>query len=281
MLWIFVGLLLLLGIYLYIQNRLPRVKNYHITIPSLHNELKGKKIVQLTDSHLRPNTNRSFIEHVLRKVKEQKPDIIVFTGDMVQAGLEDFVDVPIRKLFEGLSNIAPTYVVTGNHDIASGKFEDLVYVLNTSKVRLLVDEAEWISFGKGDAGFVLMGLAERHEMVSAPKPRLRHIELTEGMLDQTKILLAHHPEYFEDYLDDTTKAPDLTLAGHTHGGQVILPFFGGVYSPGQGSLPKYDFGIYASKQDPSKRMIVSKGIGNSTFPFRINNRPEILSITLI
>lgn len=280
MLWIILALILALITYIYVQNRLPKVTSYTVTVPELHSEVKGKKIVQLTDSHLRPNSNKSFIEHILNRVNEEQPDLIVFTGDFVQAGLDDFVDVPIRKLFEGLSNCAPTYVVTGNHDIASGKFEDLAYILNTSKVRLLVDEAEWISFGKGDAGFVLMGLAERKDMLTAPKPRLRHIELTEGMVDKPKILLAHHPEFFEEYLDDKTKAPVLTLAGHTHGGQAILPLFGGVYSPGQGALPKYDFGMFSSKEDPARRLLVSRGIGNSTFPIRINNRPEIVSITL-
>lgn len=280
MIWLFFGLVVCMLAYLYIQNRLPKVSEYTVTLPKLHKNLKGKKIVHLTDSHLRPNSNHSFIEHVVKSVGEQQPDLIVFTGDMVQAGLDDFVDVPIRKLFEGLSKHAPTYVVTGNHDIASGKFEDLAYILQTANVRLLVDEAEWVTLGEGEAGIVLMGLAERREMVAAPKPRLRNIELTEGMIGQPKILLAHHPDYFEDYLDDQTKAPDITLAGHTHGGQAILPIIGGVYASGQGSFPKYDFGIFSSVEHPSKRLVISRGIGNSSFPLRINNRPEIVSITL-
>lgn len=280
MIWIFLILFGLIAVYLYIQNRLPKTTRFTITIPGLHSEGKGKKIIQLSDIHLRPTTNKSFIDNVIRKVNEEEPDLIVITGDIVQAGLNDFIDVPIRKFCEGLSNIAPTYAITGNHDIASAKFEDLSYILNTSHVRLLIDEAEWVSFGKGDTGLVLMGLAERQNMIMAPKPRLRNIELTIGMVDQPKILLAHRPEFFKEYLDDKTKAPELTLAGHTHGGQVIFPVLGGLYSPGQGFFPKYDFGLFSSEEDPGKRMIVSRGIGNSSFPLRMNNRPEIVSITL-
>lgn len=280
MLWFVLGFVVLLFIYMYIQNRLPQVSSHIVTIPHLHKKLKGKKIVHLTDIHLRSRSNKSFIEHVITKVREQEPDMIVFTGDLVQAGLEDFTDVSIRKFCEGLSSIAPTYIVTGNHDIASGKFEDLAYILQTSDVQLLVDEPKWITFDEDSAGIVLMGLAERREMITAPKPRLRHIELTEGMSEQPKLLLAHHPEFFEEYLDDKTKAPDLILSGHTHGGQIIFPFLGGLYAPSQGRFPKYDFGIFSSEIDPSKRLIVSRGLGNSTFPLRINNRPEIICITL-
>lgn len=280
MIWIILILLLLGAIYLYLQNRLLDISQFTVTIPNLHSSLKGKRIVQLSDVHLRPSFNKGFIENILEKVKQQDPDLIVLTGDLVQASLSDFIDVPIRKLCEGLSSIAPTYMVTGNHDIESGKFEDLNYILNTSNVRLLIDEAEWISFDQGASGIVLMGLAERKVMVSASKPRLRNIELTTGMLDQPKILLAHHPEYFEDYLDDKTKVPDLILSGHTHAGQARLPILGGFFAPGQGFFPKYDFGIFSSENDPAVRMVVTRGIGNSTFPLRINNRPEIVTVTL-
>ena len=70
---------------------------------------------------------------------------------------------------------------------------------------------------------------------------------------------------------------DLTLSGHAHGGQVRLPFIGGLAAPGQGILPEYDAGLFAAD---SAAMIVSRGLGNSIIPLRINNRPEIVVITL-
>ncbi len=75
------------------------------------------------------------------------------------------------------------------------------------------------------------------------------------------------------------KRPNLVLSGHTHGGQVILPIIGGLFAPGQGGkIPYYDFGLFTSDKHPDSRLIISRGLGNSTFPFRINNRPEIITI---
>ena len=125
-----------------------------------------------------------------------------------------------------------------------------------------------------------MGLAEEEELHPGNHDFLKHIQLPNGKEHLPKILLAHHPEFFEDYLKDTKKMPDLVFSGHAHGGQVILPFIGGLFAPGQGANPTYDFGMYVSKKDPSKRMIVSRGLGNSTFPLRINNRPEVVVVTL-
>ena len=70
---------------------------------------------------------------------------------------------------------------------------------------------------------------------------------------------------------------DLVLTGHAHGGQFRIPFVGGLYAPAQGAFPKYDSGLYTKG---TTNMIVSRGLGNSAFPFRINNTPEIVIVTL-
>lgn len=280
--WLLVIIVLILGllIYLYLQNYYLEVDEYKVTIPKLHTNIKGKKILQLSDTHLKPRYNKGYIENIIQKVKDIKPDIIVITGDLVQAGLPDLNGVPIYKLCSGLADIAPTYMVTGNHDIQTATFEEFTKTLNTTKVNLLLDEAEWLDFGENEGGIVLMGLAERSANAESPKPKLKYIELTEEMSRQPKILLAHRPEYFKEYLDDKTKAPSLTLSGHTHAGQMRIPFIGGAIAPGQGLFPKYDYGIFSDEEDQSKRMIITRGIGNSSFPFRINNRPELVVITL-
>ena len=71
---------------------------------------------------------------------------------------------------------------------------------------------------------------------------------------------------------------DLVLSGHAHGGQIRLPFVGGLIAPGQGLFPEYDAGLYT---EGDTHMVVSRGIGNSVFPFRVNNRPEIVVVTLV
>ena len=88
------------------------------------------------------------------------------------------------------------------------------------------------------------------------------------------ILLSHRPCLFDVYKE---KKLDLVLTGHAHGGQIRLPLVGGLYAPNQGILPKYTSGIINAS---NTNMIVSRGIGNSTFPFRVNNKPELVIITL-
>jgi predicted MPP superfamily phosphohydrolase len=88
------------------------------------------------------------------------------------------------------------------------------------------------------------------------------------------VLLSHRPELFHIYVENSI---DLVFSGHAHGGQIRLPFVGGLYAPHQGLFPEYDAGVYT--QDGTT-MLVSRGVGNSLFPLRLNNRPEVLLIEL-
>ena len=279
MAWIFLVLSIAALVYMYIQNYMIEVSRFDLTIPKLSDTMKGKKIVHLSDLHLSTRTNKSFVETILDTTEEQAPDYIFITGDLVQAGLEDFVDMPLRHFAEECAKIAPTYAVTGNHDIVSGSFSDFKYILKTAGVKLLLDEAVTLPEGTAE-GITLMGLAERMNQATLPQPILGPITLSEEMVDRPKILLAHRPEYFVHYMLDKTKSAELILSGHTHAGQFRLPVIGGLYAPGQGMFPKYDYGLFNSSEDFTKRMIISRGLSNSSFPIRINNRPEIITITL-
>lgn len=279
MAWIFLALSIAALLYIYIQNYMIEVSHFTITIPKLSKTMQGKKIVHLSDLHLNPKTNKSFVETILDTTAKEDPDYIFITGDLVQAGLDDFVDTPLRHFAEECAKIAPTYAVTGNHDIMSASFSDFKFIMETADVKLLIDEAVILP-DQSVEGITLMGLAERQNQDNLPQPILGPIALTKEMVDRPKILLAHRPEYFVHYMLDKTKTPDLILSGHTHGGQFRLPVIGGIYAPGQGFFPKYDYGLFNNEEDPSKRMIISRSLGNSSFPIRINNRPEIITITL-
>lgn len=84
------------------------------------------------------------------------------------------------------------------------------------------------------------------------------------------ILLAHEPQFIEEY---AAANYDFIFSGHAHGGQIRLPFLGGLFSPGQGVLPKLTSGVHCAGDGS---MIISRGLGNSSFPLRIFNRPEIV-----
>ena len=92
--------------------------------------------------------------------------------------------------------------------------------------------------------------------------------------DRFEVVLAHRPQYFDIYAESDA---DLVLSGHAHGGQFRLPFVGGVYVPSQGLFPKYDEGVFSEN---GTTMVISRGLGNSRFPIRFNNRPEIVVIEL-
>lgn len=282
MFWILLILIIALGIYLYYQNKFIKIEKYKLTIANLSPKLRGKRIVHLSDMHLRGNMNNGYVKSIVSKVETQEPDMIVITGDTLHANVEYLEDTPVEDLLLDLRDIAPTYVVTGNHDISNPNFDELGALISRSGCELLIDDAVFARFKdmSETEDLVIMGFAERGDMDNVPEPALDNLELSVDMVDKPKILLAHHPELFNDYLEDPLKAPDLTLAGHAHGGQIILPYFGGLYNKSQGFFPDYDYGLFIGEQDETKRMIINRGLGNSGFPFRINNRVHIITIIL-
>lgn len=100
--------------------------------------------------------------------------------------------------------------------------------------------------------------------------KLETMDIKEGFT----LMLSHRPELFDSYVENEI---DLVLSGHAHGGQVRIPLIGGLIAPDQGLFPKYDAGVYS---EGNTTMVVSRGIGNSVIPIRINNRPEIVLIEL-
>ena len=234
----------------------------------------GFRIAQVSDLH-----NAEFGKNnaeLLKLLSESKPDIIVITGDLIDA---NHTDVGIALGFAQESvRIAPTYYVTGNHEVASQQYDTLKAGLEEAGIIVLEDEA--ISLEQGGETISLIGLAdpdftvkgemfgEAPVMVSA---KLKNLNDGEG---KYTIMLSHRPELFETYVNCGI---DLVFAGHAHGGQFRLPLIGGVIAPNQGLFPKYDAGLYT---DGGTNMVVSRGIGNSIIPLRFNNRPEIVLVEL-
>ena len=234
----------------------------------------GFRIVQVSDLH-----NAEFGDgnaELLKLLSESKPDIIVITGDLIDASHTD-VGIALGFMQESV-RIAPIYYATGNHEAACSQYGNLKSGLEAAGVIVLEDEAvslerngETITLlGLDDPDFTVMGdmFCEVPAMVGT---KLRNLDNGEGGYT---ILLSHRPELFETYVNCGI---DLVFAGHAHGGQFRLPFIGGVIAPNQGLFPKYDAGLYT---DSGTNMVVSRGIGNSIIPLRFNNRPEIVLVEL-
>ncbi len=235
----------------------------------------GFRIAQVSDLH-----NAEFgknNEKLLKLLSENKPDIIVITGDLVDAGHTD-IQVALDFAKEAV-NIASVYYVTGNHEASLSQYNELKTELETIGVIVLEDEAIQLKhdkeaitlIGLSDPNFTLKGdiFGEVPAMVSTKLNSLADDE------NSYTILLSHRPELFESYARCNI---DLVLSGHAHGGQFRLPFIGGLIAPDQGIFPKYDAGLFTNG---STNMIVSRGLGNSIIPIRFNNRPEVIVIELL
>jgi len=251
------------------------MNNIKISSSRIPAAFSGFRIAQVSDLH-----NAEFGKEnkkLLELLSESKPDIIVITGDLVDAGHTD-IDVAL-DFAKGAVSVAPVYYVTGNHEASLSLYNELKTGLGTIGVVVLEDEKLQLKRGKevitliglSDPNFTLKGdiFGEASAMVST---KLNSLTDDESIYT---ILLSHRPELFESYAHCNI---DLVLSGHAHGGQFRLPFIGGLIAPDQGIFPKYDAGLFTNG---STNMIVSRGLGNSIIPIRFNNRPEVIVIELL
>ena len=161
------------------------------------------------------------------------------------------------------------YYVTGNHEArAPEAAQALLDGLTRAGVTVLRSEA--VDLQEGGESIRLIGVDDPSFGGEA------NLDATLEALssDDFTILLAHRPEKIDEY---AKWGIDLVLSGHAHGGQIRIPGIGGVYAPGQGFFPKYTSGEYAVG---GTTMIVSRGLGNSVLPLRVNDRPEVVIVTL-
>lgn len=263
--------IILLAAFLYGENNLVTVNYLTLNLNNLPAAFSGLKIVHLSDLH-----GKSFGKNqraIVDKMEAVKPDLIAFTGDMIdrrhggaEAGLE---------LLDRLAKIAPVYYVTGNHEGWAGNFSTLCSQLEKRNVKVLSNTHHRLCRGK-DTIYIL-GIddpALQPKPYGEAEPVTSRLKAALEGTDGFTILLAHRPELIETY---SHLGIDLVFSGHAHGGQIRLPFIGGLVAPGQGFFPRYTSGIY---REGSSVLVVSRGLGNSVFPQRLFNRPEIVVVTL-
>lgn len=237
---------------------------YYVGSEKIPKDFDGYRIVQISDLH-----NKEFGKNqnkLVTKVKKANPDLIVITGDIVDRRkwgtkyMEEFVSQ--------INGIAPIYYVSGNHEVWSFKYDEVKKILEKYDVNILDDEVDTIRRGESEiqiAGIIDTGFEDREEYVPEILKNLKN----KIKSNEYSILLSHRPEHIQDYSE---VGYDLVFSGHAHGGQIRLPFIGGIYAPHQGFMPKYTKGVVNMGDT---KMVVSRGLGNSVIPIRILNRPEI------
>lgn len=233
----------------------------------------GYRIAQISDLH-----NAQFGKdnaNLLEKLRSCNPDIIVLTGDLVDSYQ---TDIAVSIAFaQKAAQIAPVYYVTGNHESRISQYNALLEGLSDSGVTILQNAS--VALEKAGEQITLLGVQDpsfQTDYLFGDAQSVMDSVLSQMMADTQgyTILLSHRPELFDIYAENGV---DLVLTGHAHGGQFRLPFVGGLIAPGQGFFPEYDAGVFTSNHTS---MVVSRGIGNSILPLRINNRPEIVVVEL-
>ena len=263
-------LLLAFVIWIVWSNFALEVSEYKVSSKNAEQSYDGFRIAHVSDLHNAEMGEGN--EQLLDAIEKSNPDIIAITGDMIDS---QRTNVAVALAFaEKAVKIAPCYYVTGNHESRTSEYRSLKQGLIDLGVKVLEDEkVEITHLGKT---ITLIGVDDpTFSLGDESFAQIMQKKLT-GLMPSADytILLAHRPELFDVYVQNGV---DLVLSGHAHGGQFRVPFLGGLVAPNQGLFPQYDGGVYKSGKTT---MIVSRGIGNSAFPFRINNRPELVIVEL-
>ena len=254
-------------------NTAVELNEYQIKSEKVPEAFQGFRIAHISDLH---NTEiGEGNQRLIEMIESAAPDIIVITGDIIDSYHTD-IAVALEFVKEAVA-IAPCYYVTGNHE---ARLEKEVYLAFEENMRsygvcILHDEVVQV---ERDGEVILLGGMDDPSF-ALKQNGIRYSDLSNyinEMFDEKEIqiLLSHRPELFSTYID---AGVDLVFSGHAHGGQFRVPFVGGVVAPNQGFFPEYDAGLFS---ESGANMIVSRGIGNSIIPVRINNRPEIIIIEL-
>lgn len=265
---VFIIILLIISALLIDSNYRLVTTEYTIPVSGLPAGFNRYRIVQLSDIHASEfgEENKTLIS----AVKEQEPDIITITGDLIDdVGQLDTVG----PLLRALAAIAPVYYISGNHEWASGDVTNLFSLLEECGVKALRNEFEILTHN--GAQVVLAGVDDPNGPFDMKKPKELAEEIaTAAGEDAFVILLAHRNDALERYEDI---AADIILCGHAHGGMIRIPFTEGLIGPGLEWFPEYTGGVY---DEEDTLLVVSRGIGNHTGYPRFLNNPQVVSVTL-
>jgi len=265
--------LALLSIQLYIDNMLITVSKYEIKSNKIPKKFDKFKIVHLSDFHSYGNDNIKIVE----KINDERPNIIVMTGDMVSK-----YDVNFEKflnLAEVLSKKYEIYYIVGNHEIRLRKDDLNLIMKELHKFGIKVLNDEKVTLIRGNESINIYGIdipLSYYKIINKPLNigEIINVLINKCNENEYNILLAHNPLLFPEYAKYNV---DLTLSGHIHGGMIRLPFIGAILSPERKFFPKYSSGVYEIN---NKKLLVSRGLGHSRPGIRLFNKREIVSITL-
>ncbi|NLA43642.1 metallophosphoesterase [Candidatus Saccharibacteria bacterium] len=261
---------LLLTLFLCAHDNRLTVQRYTVVTDKIEGTIR---VVMVSDLH--SATFGENEEDLIRAIKREGPDVVVFVGDMcdnweTRECAED--------IFREITPLYPCYYVTGNHEYWTGRSAEIVALFERYDLTVLMGESDL--FTVNGQTIRLCGIADAAAPGYTENGRTTEQQLEELAAtlsaDMFTLLLAHRPEFFEAY---TKYDFDLVLSGHAHGGQIRIPgLINGLYAPNQGWFPKYAGGRYEGN---GTVMIVGRGLANNggAVP-RIFNPPELVVVDI-
>lgn len=248
----------------YIGTKGLKVKEYAIIDTKIPSNFYGLKIVQLSDIHYNVTTNKKDLKKIVNEINLLKPDIVILSGDLFDKNIE-YSKKDYEDLVDILSSIdynIDKYAIKGEDDLNNQNWESII---NDSNFKNLNNKYEFI-YSNGIEPILLIGIESNYKN-SNIKETLNSIYSEINIEYKYSILVLHEPDFIDEI--DYSKF-NLILAGHSHNGQIVLPFIGGIIKD------KYSKKYYAEYYElNSTKIFISSGIGTSKYKFRFLNKPSI------
>ena len=243
----------------------------------------GLKVVVIGDLHDHEFGEDN--EKLVEKIAEQEPDLILLDGDILN-GDSSSAEVPVN-LIARLKETAPVYYALGNHEITYMEQVDSRLTEELTAAGAVVLDKEYVDLEAGGVPIRLGGMyayafgpdrkTGENRALAAPADTVAFLREFQDT-DRLKIMMSHRPDSFIFGDASEVWVVDLVVSAHDHGGQVVLPFLGGMYGGDQGWFPPYIHGLY---QIGKIQLFVTSGLGtNRELVPRFNNPPEIAVLTI-
>lgn len=254
---------------LILSNTVISVSNYLLESEKITEPVRLAVITDLHSKYFGEENSR-----LVEKIKDQKPDLILTTGDLIDKNADNDDNLAyLTHLISQLTDIAPVYSCIGNQERDNPHRKSLEKAMESEGAHLFNLNHETITINNNS--ICISGLTYYRSWDEEANAYLQ--EYIEEDKDSFTLFLCHHPEF---YLWGIEQYPlDLMISGHTHGGMIRLPFIGAVYAPEQKRFPRYAGGFYEMEQG---HLAVCKGLGSSpAYLPRFHNLPELMIIDLI
>lgn len=260
-----------------------KIHRVKMKLPNLPDSFNGLKIVQISDIHAGSFVSTTHIEKAIEIILEQKPDIIFFTGDLVNNLASEMG--PFMQVLNKLKAPLGVYSTLGNHDYGDyikweskaardKNFEDIKAIHATLGWRLLMNEN--VIFKKEDSEIALIGVENWGGNLNFPKYGDLQKAYSGTEKYPVKLLLSHDPSHWDRQVRTEFKDIDITFSGHTHGFQFGIEIPGFKWSPCQYVYKEWA-GLYT---EANQHIYVNRGLGFIGYPGRVGIRPEITVMQL-